>query len=632
MLQIYVARVTPSALVSLDVDRDKVGEGANGAVYVKDDKAYKLYHPHVLGTGLITRLQDFLAKRVNLQVGVVKPENLLLGSDGRVVGIDMRFLGRDYHPMFKLREPEFVNRYDITPLKVARIFRAGLPVLSSVHSQRMCVGDHNDKNTFFKLAGSVFEIIDVDSFAFDAYGSQGQEFYLDPGLYGKDLSLPVFVPGNDWYSNAVMLYWSLLLEHPYGGVHRRVRDLLMRAQQRITLLDQEVIYPSQSTRPPSVLNADMRQMFDMFFKQGWRGPIEESILDRYISDLEFGRMQVEPPKRRVANVSGGYQATDLVVTRGVIVYTAVYDQTIYVVAHEQRKVVLYIRPETGNVRRIELFPVQNGARYGLMMGTNQKNEETLYLVVNPEYTLDIRFYAVDQNGATRVNFERELQTQPFMGSRMAIFRVSRNFLYIMVGSVLTAVSIKRGQLASYSLRALRENQTWFTVPETSVSPRAFGYYRYEGDHVFWIVTEDGYRETNIPFLAIDENLIDSSARFGKQTIMLLRKTERGGQESIYLDIIGLDGRVITGGPPVRVSGHIYNEIHGRAYAEVNDSTLGLMGVVLHPTNEGVKQEVPAKNTISDFPGSEAFVGPGQSLRMYRDGILVISGHEVTLLT
>ena len=69
---------------------------------------------------------------------------------------------------------------------------------------------------------------------------------------------------NDWYSFAVLLFKSILLAHPYGGTHKKIKSLTERAQKRITVFDKEVKYPKVAYSP-DVLTDELAQVFHQYF-------------------------------------------------------------------------------------------------------------------------------------------------------------------------------------------------------------------------------------------------------------------------------------------------------------------------------------------------------------------------------
>jgi hypothetical protein len=125
--------------------------------------------------------------------------------------------------------------------------------------------------------------IDTDSFQFDSFPCQvGTEAFIDPCLYGVDLSNRMqFQPGNDWYSFAVLLFKSLLLTHPYGGVHPNIKLLTQRAQQCVSVFDSAVTYP-RIAYSPELLSDELHDVFERYFTRGERDPFPVQQLQDYI--------------------------------------------------------------------------------------------------------------------------------------------------------------------------------------------------------------------------------------------------------------------------------------------------------------------------------------------------------------
>lgn len=607
--------------------RDVLGLGGEATIFKNKNKnqALKIYFD--LTPGRLAKLEDLLKISPSLPGNVIAPLDLVFEARGqKIIGFTMKLLPPDWEIVARLSNKNYRLRHNLSTKTVAQLFIGAHKTLFEIHAKGLVVGDLNDLNEVFQ--GQEILFIDVDSFQFDRYPCLvATEKFLDPNLYGKELSKkPYFKPENDWYSFAVLLFSSLLLVHPYGGVHPQLKQITQRAKQRITVFDQGVIYPKIGYSP-EILSDELLEVFYQYFKKGWRGLFPLKELETYQDLLiECSSCKAFYPAQRnncpnctaknimiiklISSVKG-CQVETLIETSGRIIFFQILGSTLYALADEDGLTVLYSKEPKRPVLRKELFRTISGAHYEIMDG---------YLVISPEPTKK-ELMVIDIKEARPKGVLRTT-TELFAGRR-AVFGTSRDYLYRIAGGVLMKGEIRNGELIERIVTQVIPEQTWFAVWPNSEPDKEtlFGFSRSFQKYKWFLISSKNQFEIEISDLEKDEELTDLSVRFSSDSLLLLRKARQAGQDFARLEVIGSSGE-ITSHRLKLTDSELYNNIHSQAYKA---------GIILHPTDRGVVREKISDRTQTTFTATEQFVEEGDILYPYENGILVVKEDRVIQL-
>ena len=271
-------------------DSDLLGEGGEARVYRLGSAALKLFHAPTDAVG--KRLLDQkILKLANfprsLPGAVMSPTELALDKLGRVIGYQMPLVAgaEDFGRLAQRKWRLGV----LSNSELTSLFVELHGVVEELHAARVVIGDFNDGNVLFGPSpqpsprfagrGSQVFLIDSDSMQFGGFACPvGHERFLDPKLYGADLSAsPRFDDGTDWYAFAVLLFQSLLAVHPFGGTHPKLPTLLRRAEARHSLMQSDVVIPRLAV-PPKVLPDDLLHWFLAVFEKDARQTFPTSLL------------------------------------------------------------------------------------------------------------------------------------------------------------------------------------------------------------------------------------------------------------------------------------------------------------------------------------------------------------------
>jgi hypothetical protein len=602
---------------------DMIGMGGEATIFRQGGSAIKIY----------SQPSPARAKKLSALIGtplpptVVAPQALAYDSGGKnVVGFAMPLLDSNYTEVRKLSLKNYRAASKLTARGVAQLFLSAHHTLESIHQAGLVVGDFNDLNLMFRADAPEMHFIDTDSFQLGTHPCMvGTEAFLDPQLYGIDLAQkPAFKPENDWYSFAVLLFKSLLLTHPYGGVHPSLHTLTERALQRVSALDPSVKYPRIGYNP-QLLSDDLTEAFEKIFSQGERRLFSRQVLQHYHDTLiSCPTCQADYPNTRpqcpicaaaapivfaaavpAAMAGAAIQYLTLLQVAGQLVAWSVEGGWLRAVAHEQDQAVYYALELRTAVaggrlqpRRIPLFKAVANARYAFLES---------HLVVAPPNSDEL--LVIDLAGGSPVGLFSTSSGR--FGGGETVFGTSARSLYRLAGGYLMRGQIANGQLLESALMAVAEQQTWFKVD--SQSERAFGCFRTLRAHSYWLLAGEARLEVSLPPLEADEFVLEHDVCFapdGKH-LLVYRHTQLHGVERVRLEAIDSAGRLLSA--QVESQADAYQPSDAHAYFN---------GVLLRPTDSGLVQMRLGTTASKRFAQTEPLIGLGDGLCPHENGLLV----------
>ena len=421
-----------------------------------------------------------------------------------------------------------------------------------------------------------------------------------------------------------MVLNSLLLVHPYGGTFKNLNGIPARALNKITVLDKGVIYPVIAISP-DILSDDLHTTFEGYFKKGLRTPFPEKVLHEYLDLLRqctacgtyfpgnrgtcpvcSVKMVVVVQKPVVSTKD--IEVIELIRVNGDVLYTRVVGEAVRVLALEKGRVVYYEKyghlPQT----RKELFSFVRGSKFEMTQ---------THLFVNHPGSAEILVFDLSTG-----KLLGKLETEIFVQNRKAAFRASNEYLFRIDSGNLKFGKFQNGTFEEQVLRRVMEDQTWFWVDEDAENPSVFGLFQVIRQQMFWMVRDGKFYDVDIPQLETGEVVLDISARFSSRGACLLRKTQVAGKTYLRQDLIDENGKVIFS-TRMEEANHPNPSVHGQAYAT---------GLILHPTDLGIMQEVLQTGKTKIFPATKGFVDGGDSLIRFGGSILASKQDRVLQIT
>lgn len=282
--------VIDGARVHLDPSGSNfIGRGGEAEVYRHNGMALKVFHPvdtslpadeqRARATNLQLKGQKLAVFPKGLPAEVLSPVSLAHDPrSGHVVGYTMPLLS-GMHTLFNLSDPDFRVSAKVGQADVLTLFKRFHRVLGGLHKQSVIVGDLNDGNELISVAPHDLRIIDVDSLQFSGYPcTVAAPRFLDPRLFGADLSKGLFSEETDWYAFACLFFQSTLCVLPYGGMHPKYRTYLRRAENRVCVLNKDVPYPGAGIRP-DLFPDDLLHYFTKVFEKDLREVFPANLLE-----------------------------------------------------------------------------------------------------------------------------------------------------------------------------------------------------------------------------------------------------------------------------------------------------------------------------------------------------------------
>ena len=624
-----------------------IASGGEAVVHVDPDystnRAIKVYHSPAAQRGAKLRALGQVwgtlgARNPRLLDQVAAPLEIATDRRHQVVGFGMHQFSRAYTRIKALFESDFCNAHGFTSRTNAEAFVNIGEGLTGINGAGLMVGDFNDGGILIHQTTRDIAWVDVDSWHMPQYPcTVGTEFYLCPLLYGIDLGKTVkFEPWHDWYSFSVMLFRALLRKHPFkAGLHPQFNSLMERAKRGITVLDHGVTYPSAGLKP-EILSDELAAQLLKHLKLQERGPFPLDLLRRYSSELVACKScNVWYPKSRahcpqcaaktVVDITKilGITVATLLETRGRILHTQLVGDVVACVAEEDGKLVA-IRKERN--QPAVTIPLGLNADNALRFGFFGANVAICRDDLQNDSGAGIRIVALEGATARAVT----ATTTNILAGRSAVFATSKRYLYRLAqGTLLACETFGSTNLLDRPVTMVFPRQSWFICdPNPSGREVLLGVNRDMANLMWFTATgENGkfsHHDAKVTALEAGETVLDMTARFNGNAILLMRKTRLGGKERVRLDRLAADtgasemAEVID---PNQFSQ--WESIHGKAFAG---------NVVVHPTDDGIVREVLQGHASQTIGNTKAVVSSDDEILPFEGGLVVVRHNKVLLVT
>jgi len=216
---------------------------------------------------------------------VITPLEFLYNGKKQLIGYTMPYIDNAY-PLMLMGDVATRNKVGITNNDVINIFQNLHTTVTGLHQEQVIIGDFNDMNILVKNNKAF--CIDTDSYQFGQYPcTMYTEKYVDP-LHCTVDSLGIRSMTtkhdklSDWYAYNALLFRSLLLIDPYGGIHRPANPAkaiksTQRVIKRVWAFDPDVKYP-QFVSPIQTLPKSLREYFHDVFTKDHREQFPSHLL------------------------------------------------------------------------------------------------------------------------------------------------------------------------------------------------------------------------------------------------------------------------------------------------------------------------------------------------------------------
>ena len=608
-------------------NKDIIGNGGEATIWGYKNYAVKIYNDPIPEKG--EKLKSFIDMNLSIP-DVVTPQNLVWDKKGQnIIGFIMEKFDSIYKEVIYLANKNYCKTHNINLIDIAQTFLNMHKILTRLHSFGIVVGDLNDLNELFASHKVVF--IDTDSFQFDNYlCTVGTENYIDPHLYNKDLmTSKVYSPLTDWYSFAVLLFRSLLLVHPYGGIHKNLKNLSDRALKKITVFNNDVIYPKIG-RPVEILSGSLLNLFQLYFEKDHRGVFPVQELEDYINTLVqcpncneyFPSEKSHCPSCTADNIqltmqktiSKDYKINELLKVSGNILFTKLMNKKIYLITREGNKTVFYEKHVAlDKITRKELFNFIPGARFDIFDN---------HLVFCPEPRADFPQIMVLDLSNDKIKGVHQTTTEKFANAD-AVFGCSPDSMFRLANGMLLKGNFTNGLYTEKILSPVMQNQTYIDV--SNHDDYVVSYFRIFNKYSWFMISLEGKYEMNLPALEDGEVLLNTSFKYYGNEFLILRQTRKQGIDYVRMDSFIKEKKE----PQSNVSRKF--KVSEKPYLETCENSSFVKGFIFLPTDSGIVRYDIKNNIETTFDISQN-TGHVNNLYCINDNILLITDNSLLQLS
>lgn len=606
-----------------------VGKGGEADVYKIDPRTVaKIYkqpdHPDYMNNsqeaeGARQRLLEHQTKLREFPklagLNVKAPISLVTDrTEQRILGYTMEYVPKA-EVLLRWSERSFRGA-TLDNNKVIEIFQKLWQTVESLHKNwKVVIGDFNDLNILVDGAGTPF-IIDADSFQFGKYLSRMYtERFVDPLHCDPKETRPILKfphkEASDWYAYNVMLFRSLLLCDPFGGIYRpsnKNKQIPHAARPlpgyRISVFHKDVIYPKPAV-PFDRLPDSLLDWFQSVFEGPQREISRHELTNvRWTVCTGCGTEHARPkcPSchkaapaaiKETVKVRGKVTSTTVFKTSGEILFAVSQSGDLNYLFREGRD----FKREDGSIA----FKEDPGfrARYRIMGDyTLIGNDDQVRIVLedgNPDYA--------------NLNVDRY--------GHLPVFDANESFYIWCENGVL----YRRRPAGPERIGDVLQNQTLFWVGEHF----GFGFYRAANlSMAFVFDVNQGRLNDTVKLPPLRGHLMDSTTFFTKDRVWFFATLKQGPKIVTRCTVIDSAGQV-EGHLEEDAGSGILGEIRGKcAFGKylfmVTDEGLCRLEVV-----GGVIQKT------AEYPDAEPFVHSGCHLFPAKNGLHVVDRSEIRVL-
>jgi len=591
---------------------DRLGSGTVGSVY-----RMKLGRTMVAAK-VFFRNDPRLGEKVEYMVGmrdkwklpgsVKNPLLVLRDSERRkaeVSGFVMELLSDNPKNLGVLADQTQSDNLQVTQPMKARLFSQYCDDLAKIHASGLTVVDLSANNVMFTgtTTGNLQPAwVDFESW-FMTDRSFGEQIYCtpeyaDPKFYDPETGTLIAKPtsDNDWYSLSYIVFLGLTYLPPYSGYHPYVYMDFERIKSGIWVGKSDVKVATGYSL--EVLSDDLLHRFDEIFSHKTRDPIESGLqVDFADSLIVCPSCGVYYPGERshcpICQVESVYRApamitaVELVSANGPIQFVLWRNQSLIALAYENQALSVYVR--------------ESGA-----------GKQTRRIVANIPVVADMQFELVGESviaygdgfsdAVSLYDYRKgkqlaEVTTDRFLPNGKLAFRGTSDGLVRIVQDTIQKFAPHatfRDVWSDTTLpaSALR-HQTWLWAD--SEKPRSLVLHTYKELHLVTVQEGGGAYPVSIPQIDYrnGESLVDMTARFGSNSVVIRRITKMGTSRFVRTEVIkfGDDGPRIALSKKLDAS--IYPNVTMRGYAYEGQNGKYYLW---HPSDQGiVREEVDGAN-------------------------------------
>ena len=235
-------------------------QGGQGAVYVKDGTAYKVYADpaHMIPAAKIAALSALALP------DIIKPQDVLTDARRAPVGYTMPGIAGGF-VLCQTFPRAFRDREGLTPDLTLGLVRKLQEGVAHVHAQNILIVDLNEMNFLVDPAFQRVFFLDVDSYQTPLFPATALMESV------RDRHASAWNEGTDWFSFAVVSFQMFVGIHPYKGKHPALKTLDERMDHNVSVLHPDVSVPA-ACLPFGVIPRLWRDWYHAVLDRGQRCP------------------------------------------------------------------------------------------------------------------------------------------------------------------------------------------------------------------------------------------------------------------------------------------------------------------------------------------------------------------------
>lgn len=253
-----------NAPIVLD-DRSFIYEGGEGAIFGKNNTAYKIYldYTKVLPVDKVTELS------VLTNDNIIKPIHFLVDDKNKKIGYTMRWV-KETNPLVCLFTKGFKQRNNVSYDQCLALVKDLQNLISFIHSKNILVVDLNEMNFLVDKNFKEIYAIDVNSYQTKTHPATAIAENI------RDYHTKGFDKNSDWFSFGVVSFQVLTGIHPYKGSNSRysgpkLEQFKKRMLDNVSVFDKDSHYPP-SVEPFSNIPVELQNWYKAVFQDGKRLP------------------------------------------------------------------------------------------------------------------------------------------------------------------------------------------------------------------------------------------------------------------------------------------------------------------------------------------------------------------------
>jgi serine/threonine protein kinase len=268
-------------------DKDFLSSGGEGDIYIKDNKAFKIYHEK----SKVIPLKKIEELRALEHPNIIKPESPLFDKHKNLIGYSMKYI-KDSFSLSRLITNDFRNQHHIENEDILNIAKQIIDITKYIHQKKCFIVDGNEMNYIVSKDFKHVYFIDVDSYQTPSFKPTAYSpSTLDPNSDKKH-----FNEFTDWFSIGIVLCNLLIGIHPFKGKYKGTEynfgknDFQERMKHKISVFNEHVKVNS-AVRDFSIIPINLQSWFYRLFEKGERLSPPET----------FGKVNIKFEKQRLEN-------------------------------------------------------------------------------------------------------------------------------------------------------------------------------------------------------------------------------------------------------------------------------------------------------------------------------------------